>query len=229
MFALLPFAAQGSGVFEYHYTIIREGEPIGIHRVTVSPEGQATKVEAKTDLEVTFGPLTLYEMQHLRREIWRNGELEEMTAFTNKNGDVYDIAITREPAGYTRVINGRTDSFDRSIKLLALWHEDLFEHTSFLSPMEDRIYEVSVDLVGAAKVELLDRSVDTLHYRISGDTNREIWYDEAGHIMKVRLLDYSSEIEYVLNAIVGAPEKLAETEQTTPEPHGPINRLVARR
>lgn len=166
---LLPFAAQSSEFSEYHYTIIREGEPIGTHRVTVSPEGQATKVEAKTDLQVTFGPLTLYEMRHLRHEIWRDGELEEMTAYTNKNGDVYDIAISREPEGYTRVINGRTDSFDLSVKILALWHKDLFKHTSFLSPMEDKIYEISVDFVGDGKIELLDRSVDARHYRISGD------------------------------------------------------------
>ena len=233
MLWLLPFAAQGdhSGhhVTEYHYTIIREGEAIGTHRVTVSPAGQSTMVEAKTDLEVTFGPLTLYEMQHLRQEIWRDGELEEMTAYTNKNGEVYDIAITREPQGYTRVVNGRTDSFDLSVKLLALWHEDLFEYTSFMSPMEDRTYRISVELVGADKIDLLDRSVEAFHYRMSGDTNREIWYDDDGHIMKVRLLDHSSEIEYVLNAINGAPDNLAGTEAAAPGPHGPVTRLAARR
>lgn len=230
---LIPFAAQadhsGDHLAEYHYTIIREGEPIGTHRVTVTPEGHATKVEAKTDLEVTFGPLTLYEMQHLRREIWRDGELEEMTAHTNKNGDVYDIAVTRAPQGYTRVINGRTDSFDGSVKLLALWHKDLFQYSSFISPMEDRTYRISVDFVGADKIELLDRSVEAFHYRMSGDTNREIWYDDEGHIMKVRLLDHSSEIEYVLDGMNGASVRLDETEAVAAEPHRPVTSLAARR
>ena len=240
--SLLPFAAlgdhsvdltgdhSGDPLTEYRYTIIREGEAIGTHRVTVSPDGQGTLVEAKTDLEVTFGPLTLYEMQHLRQEIWRDGELEEMTAYTNKNGDIYDIAITRETQGYKRVVNGRTDSFDLSVRILALWHEDLFKYTSFLSPMEDRTYRISVDFVGADKIDLIDRSVDAFHYRISGDTNRELWYDDEGHIMKVRLLDHSSEIEYVLSEINGAPTKLARTEPAAaPAPHGPVTRLAARR
>jgi hypothetical protein len=225
----LPWAAQGDHLSEYHYTVLRDGKAIGTHRVTVSPEGGDLKVESKTDLEVTFGPLTFYRMEHLRQEIWRNGELEEMTAHTNKNGDVYDIAITRDAQGYKRVINGRTDRFESSMKLLTLWHEDLFRYSSFVSPMEDKIYQISVDFVAADKVDLIDRSVDAIAYRISGDTNRELWYDAEGHIMKVRLLDHSVTIEYVLNSMTEVTSKLTKTSSVTPRHHGPVTRLAARR
>lgn len=227
--SLLPWAAQGDHLSEYQYTVLRDGEAIGTHRVTVSPEGRDLKVEAVTDLEVTFGPLTLYHMKHLRHEVWRDGELEEMTAYTDKNGDVYDIAITREPQGYKRVINGRTDRFAPSVKLLTLWHEDLFRYSSFLSPIEDKTYQISVDFVAADKVDLLDRSVDAFVYRISGDTNRELWYDAEGHVMKVRLLDHSSTIDYVLKSINGAAPKFAKARHAAPGPHEPVNKLVARR
>ncbi len=225
----LPWAAQGDHLSEYHYTVLRDGEAIGTHRVTVSPEGRDLKVEAETDLEVTFGPLTFYRMEHLRHEVWRDGELEEMTAYTNKNGDVYNIAITREPQGYKRVINGRTDRFEPSMKLLTLWHEDLFRYSTFLSPMEDKTYQISVDFVAADKIDLLDRTVDAFVYRMSGDTNRELWYDAEGHIMKVRLLDHSSTIEYVLDSMNGAAPKFAKARRAEPGPHGPVTRLAARR
>ena len=226
---LLPWAAQGDHLSEYHYTVLRDGKAIGTHRVTVLPEGGDLMVESKTDLEVTFGPFTFYRMEHLRQEVWRNGELEEMTAYTNKNGDVYDIAITRDPQGYKRVINGRTDRFDPSVKLLALWHEDLFRYSSFLSPIEDKTYRISVDFVGADKVNLIDRSVDAFAYRMSGDTNRELWYDAEGHIIKVRLLDHSTAIEYVLNSMNGVTAKLATDSSAAPGHHGPVTRLAARR
>lgn len=226
---LLPWAAQGDHLSQYQYTVLRDGEPIGIHSVTVSSEGSGLKVETETDLEVTFGPLTLYRMEHLRQEVWRDGELEEMTAYTNKNGDIFDIAITREPQGYTRVINGRTDRFEPSMKLLALWHEDLFRHSAFLSPIEDKTYEISVNFVGADKVDLINASVDAFFYRMSGDSNRELWYDAEGHIMKVRLLDHRSDIEYVLNTINGAIPDFTDSRQTTPRPHGPVTRLASRR
>ncbi len=226
---LLPWAAQGDHLSEYDYTVMRDGEAIGTHRVTVSLQGEDVEVETETNLEVTVGPLTLYEMEHQRHEVWRDGELEEMTAYTNKNGDVYDIAISRDPEGYTRVINGRMDRFDPSIKLLALWHEDLFKFSSFLSPIEDKTYEISVDFIGADKIDLINQSVDAFAYRMSGDTNRELWYDAEGHIIKVRLLDHSTAIEYVLNSPSGETRKLAKTSRAAPNPRGPDTRLAARR
>ena len=56
---LLPWAAQGDHLSEYNYTVLRDGETIGTHRVTVSPEGRYLKVVAETDLEVEFGPLSV--------------------------------------------------------------------------------------------------------------------------------------------------------------------------
>lgn len=226
---LLPWAAQADHLLAYDYTVMRDGEAIGTHRVTVSPDGEDVKVEAETSLEVTLGPLTLYAMEHLRREVWRDGELEEMTAYTDKNGDVYDIAITRGPEGYTRVINGRTDRFEPSMRLLALWHEDLFKFSSFVSPMEDKTYKISIDFIGADKIDLINRSVDAFAYRMSGDTNRELWYDAEGHIIKVRLLDHSMAIEYVLNSMSRETPRLAETSRAAPSPRGANTSLAARR
>ena len=229
MLALTSFAAHGDQISEFHYTITRDGETIGNHLVTVTPEGPSTTVEAKTELEVTFGPLTLYKLQHLRQETSRDGELEAMTAFTNKNGDVYEIAITREPQGYRRVVNGRSETFDDSVKVLALWHEDLFKYSSFLSPMEDRTYRITVDYVGSDKLDLLDRTIESFHYRISGDTNRELWFDNVGRILKVRLLDHDTEIEYILNAMSESARKLADEEAMTTEAERAKTRLAARR
>lgn len=229
---LLPWAAQGGGLAEYDYTVMRDGEPIGTHRVTVSPQGPDTKVEEKTDVEVSFGPITLFRMEHRRDEVWRDGELESMTAHTDKNGDIYDIEITREPDGIKRVINGRTDRFDPSVKLLILWHEDLFKYTNFVSPMEDRTYEVSVDFVGTEKLDLVGQPVNAFVYRMSGDTNREIWFDSAGLIMKVRLLDHSPSIEYVLSSVDGASSELAmerPERPTTAAHHRSVARLTAQR
>ena len=230
--ALLPWAAQGDLLGQYDYTVMRDGEPIGTHQVTVTPEGLDTKVEEKTDVKVSFGPVTLFHMEHLRDEIWHDGELESLTAHTNKNGDVYDIEITREPSGYKRVINGRTDRFDPSVKPLTLWHEDLFKYSTFLSPMEDRTYKVSVDYVGTEKLDMIGRSVDAFIYRMSGDTNREIWFDSDGLIMKVRLLDHSPNIEYVLSSVDQTSSKLAmeRPEQPTIAAHpGSVARLAAAR
>jgi hypothetical protein len=210
--AWLPLAAHGEVLSRFDYTVLRDGEPIGTHRVTVSPAGRNIEVEEQSDVAVTFGPVTFYRMAHLRRELWRDGVLETLVAQTDKNGDLYHIEITREPDGYKRVVNGRTERFPPSVKPLALWHEDLFTYTSFLSPVEDKTFEISIDFVGAEKLESVGQSVNAFIYRLSGDTNREVWYDADGLILKVRLLDHSPTIEYVLSATSAAPSPGIQAE-----------------
>lgn len=199
--SLWPWAASSDYLGLYEYTVLRDGDPIGTYKVTVTPENDSLQVEASSQLEINFGPLTLYRFEHQRSELWRDGELETMVAWTDKNGDLFDISISKGENGYTRVINGRVENFDPSTRILALWHEDLFKYNSFLSPIEDRTYQISVDYVGEQEVELIKGSVDARFYRMTGDTERDIYYDSDGNIIKVRLYDHrGAVIEYVLNA-----------------------------
>lgn len=201
--SLWPWVALGEYLGDYNYTVLRDGDPIGTYRVTVSPSDDGLEVHATSDLKITFGPLTLYRFKHQRSEFWRDGQLQKMVARTDKNGDLYEISITKGEHGYTRVINGREETFDPSTKVLALWHQDLFTHSSFLSPMEDLTYRISVDYVGEQEIELMKGKVDTRHYRMTGDTERDLYYDSHGTIMKVGLHDDSGAlIEYVLNPTV---------------------------
>ncbi len=198
--SLWPGVALGDYLGDYEYTVLRDGDPIGTYRVTVSPGEGGLEVQATSDLAITFGPLTLYRFEHRREEIWRDGQLERMVARTDKNGDLYEISITKGENGYTRVINGREETFDPSTKVLALWHQDLFSYNSFLSPMEDLTYEISVDYVGEQEIELMKGKITASHYRMTGDTERDLYYDADGNIMKVGLLDHRGAlIEYVLN------------------------------
>ena len=225
----VSWATSGSHLSEYDYVVLRDGDPIGTHVVTVDPNGRDLKVESKTDVAVKFGILTLFHMEHQRSEIWHDGELEKLTAHTDKNGDIYDISITRDADGYKRVINGRMDWFGPSVKVLTLWHNDLFKYHSFLSPMDDKTYKISVDYLGTDKVDLLNKSVEAFVYRMSGDTNRELWYDSEGRVMKVRLLDHGSTIDYVLTSIAGEPLDALDAQRSGPGPHPPITKLAARK
>jgi hypothetical protein len=194
-----PSAARAGHLSEYDYVVLHGGEPIGSYRVNIARNGNEIEIEAASDLKVRFGPLTVFEFAHQRRELWRDRELVKSIAQTTKNGEFYDIKITRRAEGYKRVVNGREDQLEDPVRVLALWHDDLFEHEFFISPLEDKLYRLSVDFVGEERIEIGDQRVQALHYRMTGDSERELWYDEAGHVLKVRLYDYGSEIDYVLD------------------------------
>ena len=194
-----PFAARGDHLSEYDYIVLHGDEPIGSYRVNVARNGSEIKIEAESDLKVAFGPLTVFQFEHQRRELWSDRELVESTAQTTKNGESFDIKITRQAEGYKRVVNGREDQLEDPVKVLALWHDDLFKHEFFISPLEDKLYRLSVRFVGEERIEIGDQRIQARHYRMTGDSERELWYDEAGHLLKVRLYDYGSAIDYVLD------------------------------
>ncbi len=195
----VPFPTLADHASRFDYVVLHGDEPIGSHRVNVKGEGNEFEIEVESDLEVRFGPLTVFRFEHQRLELWRDGELVESIAQTTKNGEFYDIKITRQATGYKRAVNGREDEFEDPVKVLALWHGDLFVHNFFISPMEDKLYRVSVRFVDEERIEIGDQRVQAFHYRMTGDSERELWYDEAGHVLKVRLYDYVLVIDYVLD------------------------------
>ncbi len=216
----VPFPAPADHASRYDYVVLYGDEPIGSHRVNVARNANEIEIEAESDLKVGFGPLTVFEFEHKRRELWRDSELVESVARTTKNGESYDIKITRQAEGYKRVVNGREDWLEDPVKILALWHGDLFEHEFFISPLEDKLYRLSVDFVGEERIEIGDQRFQALHYRMTGDSERELWYDEAGHVLKVRLYDYGSTIDYVLDQGDVRAKLASRTGQTPPTSRG---------
>jgi hypothetical protein len=57
--------------------------------------------------------------------------------------------------------------------------------------------KASFEFVGREKIALAGKELEVDHYRMEGDEERDLWYDTAGHIAKVRLRRFGSDIAYV--------------------------------
>ena len=99
-FLAMPIAAHAHHLSLYEYTVFRDGDAIGFHRVKVFQRGAEVEIQVQTDFGIHFGFIPLYRFEHSRREIWHAGQLKESIARTNKNGTNYNIEIMREDSGY---------------------------------------------------------------------------------------------------------------------------------
>jgi hypothetical protein len=122
-------------------------------------------------------------------------------AITKDNGEELHITVRPVGRGYIRTVNGRVDRFHESTAVLAFWNKDTLEHHAFFSAVEDKTIQVSFEFVGREKLTIAGSELEVDHYRMVGDEERELWYDTAGHIAKVRLRRLGSEIEYVRNQL----------------------------
>lgn len=200
MVATTPAEAQSDQAGVYTFTVLRDGEPIGQHRFAFDHEGERFEIEASTEIQVNVALVPVFRYEHERRELWQNGQLLSIAAKTNDNGEQFDISIKPNGHGLLRTVNGRVDHIDDSTKVLTLWDKDVINHHSFVSVTDDKILKASFEYLGKETVTLSGQQpIEAEHYRMVGDEERDIWYDPAGHVAKVRFERHGSTIEYVRN------------------------------
>ena len=199
-------AAASTGVLagdagEYTFTVLRDGDPVGQHRIAFDREGDRIEIREATEIEVSFAMIPVYSFEHRGHQVWKSGRVVRIDATTNDNGEELDIAVQASGDGYIRTINGRVDKFDGSTAALALWNKDTLKHHTFFSTVEDKTLDVSFQYVGQEKIAIAGEELEVEHYRMVGDEERDLWFDPAGHIAKVRLRRRGSSIEYVRDQI----------------------------
>ena len=190
-------AAPAGDAGEYTFTVLKDGNPVGHHRVAFDREGDRIEIREETEIEVRVAMIPIYAFEHEGRQVWEDGRAIRIDAITKNNGETFDITVRANGDGYIRTVNGRVDKFAKSTEVLALWNKDTLNHHSFFSAMEDKTLQVSFEFAGREKIAIAGKKLDVEHYRMVGDEERELWYDTAGHIAKVELRRHGSEIAYV--------------------------------
>jgi hypothetical protein len=198
----MPLAALADEAGEYTSTIQKDGAPIGEHRVVFDRHGDLVVIQEATEIEVRLAMIPIYSFEHEGRQVWENDRVLRIDSTTNDNGRKLAIAVRPNGHGYIRTVNGRVDRFDESTEVLAFWNKDTLDHRVFFSAVEDKTLQVSFEFAGREKLAIAGTKLDVDHYRMVGDEERELWYDAAGHLAKVRLRRLGSDIEYLRNQVM---------------------------
>jgi hypothetical protein len=193
----MPLAALADDAGEYTFTVLKDGAPVGRHRVEFDRAGDRTEIREESEIEVRLAMIPVYSFEHEARQIWEDGRAVLIDATTNDNGEELQISVRTDGEGYIRTVNGRVDKFDNSMAVLAFWNKDTLKHHLFFSVVEDKTLQASFEFAGKERITIAGAPLDVDHYRMTGDEERELWYDAAGHLARVRLHRLGSEIEYV--------------------------------
>ena len=195
----------------YTFTVLRDGEPIGSHWAAFWKDGDRIEIAATSKLKVTFALIPLFEFEHERREIWEKGRPRLIRANTVIDGEEFDITVRRHGRGLIREVNGRVEKLDDAITILALWNKETVTNGrhSFVSVVEDKKLDLTFTFVGKETLTVDGKQIETEHYRMTGDEERDIWYDSQGAVVKVEFERRGSRIEYVRNEaeLLPAPDR----------------------
>lgn len=190
------------------FSVLREGTPIGTHRVSFLRSSDTLEVHVDLNLEVKLGFIPLFRYRHNSVEVWRDGRLLSLNAATDDDGEKFVVRGAATPGGF--IVDGSMGTFVAPAEVYptSYWSEHMIARTTLLDTQRGRLIAVSV-------APVLDLSAVTdlreeRRYRLSGDVAGEVGYSAIGAWRSLRFLAMGSEISYVRQT--GDPVRIAGRE-----------------
>lgn len=185
------------------FDVMRDGTPIGTHRVSIGTSGARTDVTIEIDLEVRFAFLTLYRYTHRARETWMGSDLVALEATTDDNGTPTSVAARAVPGGLAVDGSGGRYVAPAGTYPTSYWKREKVRQTRLLDTQSGKI--VAVRNAGS---DARDASVDGIVqpvevHRIDGELVAEVGYAADGSWATLAFEARGARIGYVRRSAGG--------------------------
>ena len=178
------------------FDIVRDGEAIGTHTYRFDRSGDRTEVRIKTDINFRLFSIPVYRFEHESKEVWQDGKLDSLESNTNENG----TGETPSPSGRrfpwsmakTAISMSTAKSFPQAFGIVRSRPQP------DLTTISGNVKKFEVEYVGEAELDVRGKNT-TQHFRLTGEFERELWYDKDDVLVGVRFeASDGSTVAYVL-------------------------------
>ena len=183
--ALLPTASAAPARTEY--TVVREGSEIGRHVIEIERQGDATTVKISTNVVVKVAFIPVYRFEQSSNESWKANRLLTLQSQTNDDGKMHTLSVSREADHLNIAADGRPARGDQALLPASLWHVGTISQSTLLNTVTGAIMRVRITDKGENPVNTGHGQISARHYQLSGELERELWYDRAGNLVRLEL------------------------------------------
>ncbi|HSV28569.1 MAG TPA: DUF6134 family protein [Candidatus Omnitrophota bacterium] len=182
------------------FTVLRNGDPVGSHTIEIRPGEAGTTVDIATNVVVKIAMIPVYRFEHRGSERWRDGRLLAMSSQTNDDGTRHSLDVRDTGNDVLDVVgDGQRNSVGGAIVPASLWNRATVAQTILLNTLDGRRMAVTVQDLGSEAVMVRGQARPARHYSLTGELQRELWYDESGLLVQVAFKGRDdSDIRYVL-------------------------------
>jgi len=182
-----------------NFTVLKDGDPIGHHDITVEQNGDAETVSIKTNILVKVAFVPVYRFEHVGHEVWQNGHLVSLVSQTNDDGDKHKLSVAVKSDHLDVDGDGQSSQADSAIIPASLWNYGLVKQSTLLNTLTGKQMHVSVADLGDDSIQSHGVPLKAHHYKVSGELQRELWYDQSNTLVQVKFkAKDDSDILYVL-------------------------------
>lgn len=197
-FSAVPAAAAPPPGGVLDFTVLRNGSEVGRHEMLFRTDADGLKIDIRTNVAVKVAFITAYRFEHEGHEVWQAGRLARLWSKTNDDGTKHVLDVTAGGESLVVMADGKeAQKLSASIPA-SLWNERIVQQKDILNTLDGTRMAIKVADLGTEAVAVKNTVVPARHYVITGDLQRELWYDAQNVLVKVRFkAKDGSDIEYL--------------------------------
>jgi hypothetical protein len=187
------------------FAAYRNGQPIGIHRLSFDRQGDRLVVTTAIELAVKMVGITAYRYTHRGREVWLGQELVSFDSSTDDDGRPYAVRASRENGQLRveRTVPGARgpiqDSLPADLLPSTHWNVHQASQGFLLNAQKGTRERITVIAAGRESVRTLSGVIAATRYHYEGDVRMDQWFDDRGRWVRSRFVVFDgSTIDYVL-------------------------------
>ncbi|EWY41867.1 hypothetical protein N825_25035 [Skermanella stibiiresistens SB22] len=182
------------------FTVLRNGDEVGTQKFRFQPAAEGLNVAVDTNIVVKFALIPVYRFEHHAEEVWRGDQLVSLVSSTNDDGTRHTLKVTAGASQLDIEGDGKTSRMPGASIPASLWNPATVSQSTLLNTLVGDAMAVRLIDMGEEVVSVHGAKRPARHYAMTGDLARELWYDAAGSLVKVRFkAKDDSDIQYVLN------------------------------
>jgi hypothetical protein len=164
----------------YIYAIARDGAPVGQQRMEFVSDGEKLRVISRMQLDVTLLGMSLYGFDQQAEEVRSGGRLIQLVSEANDDGKDKKLTLTLEGDRLKGTYNDKSRAADPQLLTSLFWQKPAIGKSEVIDSVSGKQRDVVVSDVGAETLSLPVGKIETHHFRVRGEMERELWYDAAG-------------------------------------------------
>lgn len=170
-------SATESGPLRWRFDVFVDDRLIGEHVFELEAAERQLVLTTTARFEVKILFFTAFRYDHRNTEIWDEGGLVRIEAFTDSNGDLYEVKGSREEAAFALSTLAGERLLPREIMTFAYWNPAILEARSLLNSQTGEVLEVEVSERGVESVPYADAPIETIRYDLQMDKGPiSLWY-----------------------------------------------------
>lgn len=170
------------------YVVKRNGSPIGTLKIDFKRDGKSLIATSDYSIKVKLMAIVLYRYDKRMVERYEDGRLVAYETDIDDNGTKSQVRVSQEGEALSIVHPKGSLKAPLGMFPSTYWPPGTINQTQMIDSSEGVLLNVKTVEVAAEELAIDGRTVSAKRYEMSGDAERQLWYDaKTGAWLKMKL------------------------------------------